>query len=108
MVSVSRIGGVEGRGGCRLHEADVVGELGDEPSGRVARQARKIGVDQVGKRDALHIRRQSHDDAARLDRLGIEQEAAQRGGADDGHQHVGKLPLWSFINMSKDTLMIIG
>ena len=43
--------------------------------------------------DPLHVRRQAHDDAVGLDRLRVEQEAAQHGGADDGRQHVGQRPL---------------
>ena len=43
--------------------------------------------------DPLHVGRQAHDDAVGLNRLRVEQDAAQHGGADDRRQHIGQRAL---------------
>ncbi len=81
-------GRVERGLGRLLDERKVVGELGDEPSGRIARQPREVRADQMRERQLLHVGRLAHDDTVGLDRLQVEKERAQHGDADDGAEHV--------------------
>ncbi len=75
---------------CLLHKGDVVRELRNEPARRLPSQPREVRPHEMLERDLLHVRRHAHDDAVGLDRLQVEEQAAQHRHGDDGAEHVGQ------------------
>ncbi len=90
MESESRMAVLSAACAARLHESDVVRQLRDEPTRRVARNPRQVRRHEVGEADPLHVRREPHHDAVGFHGLRIEQNAAQHGRHHDGGQHVAQ------------------